>query len=456
LSTHPATQQFAAHVNPSLVRLLGALGYGRVFTRASGTKLWDSEGHEYLDGLAGLGTASVGHNPPKLLEHLREILAEDAPGVVHAGIGIHTAELAAKLARLAAPLTRCMFATSGSDAIDLAMKLARAATKKKGIIYCKGAFHGMGIGPLSIMGFGRQRDPYEPLLPECYEIDFDDLPALDRALKEHKAGAFFVQPVQAEAGIIVPRRDYLSEAQALCTKHGTLLVLDDAQTGLGRTGAMFSHQLKPAFVPDILVLGESLGGGLVPISATLTTPDVHDRAYGRVDRFAHQGSTFGGWTLGCRVGLATLRMIDEDHLADAARLRGDQLVERLRDEVADHPFVRRVSGRGLLVGLELGPTIPRSSGLLARILPGLVDLVSKRVFGQWLAVRLLEHGILCQPASQQWNVLRISPPLTISEPEVDQIVDSIVAVLKEYTELRPLLTDVGQRLGTQLLSGGSF
>jgi len=215
---------------------------------------------------------------------------------------------------------------------------------------------------------------------------------------------------------------------------------------------MFAWQTE-GFVPDILVIGEALGGGLVPISAIVMTPELHDRAYGRLDRFDLHGSTFSGWALGCRIAIATLRILEEDRLAEAARERGEQLIERLRDEVANHPFVRAVRGRGLLVGLELGITMPKSSGLLSRILPGLVDIVSRRVFGQWLAVRLLEHGILCQPASFQWNVLKIEPPLTITAPEVDQIIDSIVAVLKEYTEIRPLLTDVGSRLGSQLLSG---
>jgi putrescine aminotransferase len=447
---------FAAHVNPGLVKLLGAIGSGRIYTRALGTKLWDSDGNEYLDAVAALGTTNLGHNPPKVLAQLRDMFGEDAPSLLPGTVSIPAATLAAHLARLTAPLTRCVFAQSGSEAIDVAIKIARAATKRKALLYCKGGSHGSGIGSLSISSSVRQRAPYEPLLAECHETEFDDLAALDRALEEHRPAALVVEPIQVEAGIVVPRPDYLAEARALCNKHGAILVLDEVQTGLGRTGTMFAYEETPRSHPDILVLGESLGGGLVPMAATLTTPELHERAFGRVDRFDHQGSPLGAFTLGCRVALATLRTIEEDRLAEAAKARGEQLIERLRDEVANHPFVRRVTGRGLLVGVELGPTIPKSSGILSRILPGLVDIVSRRVFGQWLAVRLLEHGILCQPASQQWNVLRLSPPLTISAPEIDQIVDSIVAVLKEYTELRPLLTDVGQRLGAQILSGKGF
>jgi len=230
-------------------------------------------------------------------------------------------------------------------------------------------------------------------------------------------------------------------------------VLDEVQTGLGRCGTTFAYEGE-GFVPDVLVLGKALGGGLVPISAAVTTADVHDRAYGRMDRFDLHGATFSGWTLGCRVARASLAILAEEHLADAARERGDQLGERLRDALAAHPFVREVRGRGLVIGIELGPT--RQSGFFGRLLPGVVDLVSKRIFGQWLALRLLEKGVVAQPASQQWNVLKLEPPLTVSEAEIDRVVGAVVAVLGEYKDLKKLLADVGQRFGQQMLSGWSF
>ncbi len=452
-SSHAGAQKFAAHVNPSFVRLLGAFGYGRVYERAQGTRIWDAEGREYLDFLGSFGASSLGHNPPELLERMRAMLSDDAPPLVHTGIGVHAAELGAAIAKLTAPLTRCLFATGGGEAVEAAMKLARAATKRKAILYCKGGCHGTTLGTLSIMGSGRLRDPFEPLVPQCFEVPFDDLPALERALVDAKPAAFVVEPIQAEAGVIVPKQDYLRAAHELCKKHGALLVLDEVQTGLGRTGTMFAYE-QEGFVPDVLVLGKALGGGMVPVSAAVTTPEIHDRAYGRFDRFDLHGSTFSGWTLGCRVAIATLALIEEQGLAAAARARGEQLVERLRDAIGSHPFVKGVRGRGLLVAIELGPT--KGSGLLGRLLPGVVDVLSKRVFGQWLALRLLERGVLAQPASQQWNVLKLSPPLTVTEEEIDRVVATIADVLAEYTELRPLLTDVGQRLGTQFLSGWSF
>jgi putrescine aminotransferase len=450
---HPASQNYAAHVNPAFVKLLGALRYGRVFVRAKGSSLFDSDGNEYLDFLAAFGTMNLGHNPPKLLDRVKEMLSDDAPNVLHVGVPVHAGELAADIAKLTTPLTRVLFSTGGGEAVESAIKLARASTRRKAILYCKGGFHGTGLGVLSIMGSGHFRDPFEPLIPECYEVPFDDLGELEKALSEKKAAAFVVEPIQAEAGVVVPKRDYLREAHALCKKFGTLFVLDEVQTGLGRCGSMFAYQ-REGFVPDVLVLGKALGGGLVPVSAAITTPDIHDRAYGRMDRFDLHGATFSGWALGCRVARATLAILAEDHLVENAQERGEQLGERLRDALGDHPFVREVRGRGLLVGIELGPT--KQGGLLGRLLPGFVDIVSKRVFGQWLALRLLEKGVVAQPASQQWNVLKLEPPLTVTEAEIDRVVDAVVGILAEYRDMKKLLADVGQRFGSQLLSGWSF
>jgi putrescine aminotransferase len=209
-----AAERYAEHVNPALVRLLGALRQGRVFVRAKGTSLFDAEGAEYLDCVAGGGAVTLGHNPDALLERVHEMLREDAPSVVH-GVAVDAANLASILAELTSPLTRVLFSLTRSEAVESAMKLARAATKRKPILYCKGGFHGTGLGALSILGSGRLRDPFEPLVGECYEIPFDDLAALAKALGERKHAAFVVEPIQAEAGVVLPLQDDLREARGL-------------------------------------------------------------------------------------------------------------------------------------------------------------------------------------------------------------------------------------------------
>jgi putrescine aminotransferase len=454
VNPHPAVQQYAEHVSPALVKLLGAFGYGRVFVRAKGTTLVDHEGREYLDFLAGFGAVNLGHNHPRLRDALRDALDDDLPNLVHTGVQADAAGLAAELASRAAPLSICLFSSSGAEAVEAGLKLARAATRRPAIVYCKNGYHGLSLGTLSVAGTARMRAPFEPLIPECVEIPFGDLDALDDALSRRKAGAFLVEPIQAEGGVILPPPDYLRRAQERCHKRGALLVLDEVQTGFGRAGTMFAYQ-QEGFTPDILVLGKALGGSLVPISATLTTREINDRAYGTPDRFDLHGSTYAGNAFACRAALATLRILDDERLVEAAAARGQRLLTGLQNALAKHPFVRDIRGRGLLVALELGPKID-GGGLLARFAPGLVDLVSKRVFGQWLALRLLEVGILAQPATQQWNVLKLEPPLTVSDAEIDRAVAAIAQILGEYRDLLPLVRDVGKRLGKQLEGGWQF
>ncbi len=451
MSEHPAVALYAEHMNPAFVKLLGTFGYGRVFVRAKDTRLWDHEGREYLDFLAGFGATSLGHNHPRLRRALSAFLLDDAPNLVHVGPQPEAAELAAALAARAGPLRMCMFSSSGAEAVETALKLARAATRRAGIVYCGSSYHGLTLGTLSVAGVARMRSPFAPLLPDCVEVPFGDLAALTRAVTR-KVGAFVVEPILGEGGVILPPDGYLERAGEICRKQGALLVLDEVQTGLGRAGTLFAYQGE-GVVPDVLVLGKALGGSLVPISATLTTQELHERAFGTPERFDLHGSTYAGNALACRAALETLRIVDDDRLCQASAERGRRLLAGLRRELLGHPLVRDVRGRGLLVGVDLGPT---DRGVLNRVAPGMVDSVSRKVFGQWLALRLLEAGVVAQPASQRWNVLKLTPPLTVTDADVDRVVAAVSGILGEYRDLAPLLRDVGKRLGKQFQGGWSF
>jgi putrescine aminotransferase len=215
---------------------------------------------------------------------------------------------------------------------------------------------------------------------------------------------------------------------------------------------MFVFQ-QEGFVPDVLVLGKALGGSITPISATMASRDLVDRAYGSVERFDLHSSTFAGNSFGCAAALETLAIVEDEHLAERARTMGDELISALKKRLAGHPFVREIRGRGLLIGVELGPT---QTGIVSRLAPGLVRLVAKRVLGQWLSVRLLERGILAQPAAQEWDVLKLEPPLIVQQAELTRVVDEVGAILDEYRELPALLSDVTARLGAQLIDGWRF
>jgi putrescine aminotransferase len=437
---------YARHVDPALVKLLGVFGYGRVFVRAEGTRLWDREGREYLDFLAGFGSTNLGHNHPRILRRIREFLDASPVNLSHTGPAPLAAELAARLAEAAGPpFEIALFSNSGAEAVEEGLKLARAATGRPEFLACEGGFHGKSLGTVSVGSDPRARRSLAPLLAGCSSVPFGDLAALERALAPRKAAAFLVEPVQCEGGVRFPPPGYLRAARDACEAAGTVLVLDEVQTGLARTGALFAFQSE-GFVPDVLVLAKSLGGGLVAAGATLVTPALFERAYGRLDRFDLHGSTFAGNALACAAALETLEVLRDEGLAENSRVLGDRMLAGLRAGLAGHPFVKEVRGRGLLAGVELGPTWTGPAGRLA---PGLVRLASRHVFGQWAALRMLERGVVCQPASIAWNVLRLEPPLTVRAEEVDRAVAALVGVLGEYRSLAALLADAAKRIAGQ-------
>ena len=450
---HPVTQAYARHVNPSFVQLLGVLGYGRVFQRAQDVWVWDSEGRRYLDCLGAFGSVNLGHNHPRLIARLHELLDAQAFHFCLAGPAAGAAALAEGLARrLSPPLEISLFASSGAEAVEAGLKLARAATGRRDFVACEGAFHGTTLGTLSLMGSARVREPFEPLLAGCHRVPFGDLDALARALRQHRPAAFVVEPLQGEGGVNLPPPGYLREAQALCTAHGTLLVLDEIQTGLGRTGTLFAHQAE-GMVPDVLCLAKALSGGIVPVSVAVTSRAWFDKAYGRTDRFDLHSSTFQGNAMSCAAGLKVLEILEEDGLVARSAERGAQLLQGLTRRLHGHPLVQAVRGRGLMVGIEFGPT---GSGWLDKLAPGLVGKVAELVFGQWVAVKMLEAGVLCQPCASRWNVLRLAPPLSIGAAEIEQVVDTVGEVLDAYRGVAPIVTDVSRRIGSQWGKGWQF
>ncbi|MES2017980.1 MAG: aspartate aminotransferase family protein [Pseudomonadota bacterium] len=452
-SEHPVSVTYAKHVNPSFMQLLGVFGFGRVFTRASDVWIWDSEGRRYLDCLAGFGAVNLGHNHPKLIARLHQLLDEQVLHFCHTGPAAGAAALAEALAkRLAAPLEISLFASSGAEAVEAGLKLARAATGRSALLSCDGGFHGTTLGTLSVMGTARMRTPFEPLLADCHRVPFGDLDALEQALKAHKPAAFLLEPLQAEGGVVLAPPGYLRAAQALCTARGTVLVLDEIQTGLGRTGTLFAHQAED-FVPDVLCLAKGLSGGLAAVSVALTSRALFDKAYGSGGRFDLHSSTFQGNAFSCAAALRTLELVDEEHLVARSAERGAQLLDGLRERLRGHPLVKDIRGRGLLVGIEFGPT---GSSWLDKLAPALVGKVSESMFGQWVAVKMLEAGILCQPASSCWNVLRLEPPLTIAAEEIASTVETIGVILDEYRSIAPIVADVTRRAGSQWRDGWRF
>jgi putrescine aminotransferase len=412
-----------------LVALGAKSGFTKTFVRGEGTSLWDETGEEFLDFVAGFGSLNLGHNHPAVARAVSKALASQAPGFAQSAVNPFAAALAENLIAIApASLEMAFFANSGSEAVEAAIKLARAATERSGIVYCERSYHGKTLGSLSVTGNPRYQRPFAPLLPDCASVPFGDLESLRAALLTRRYAAFIVEPIQAEGGMHLPPTGYLRAAQELCRGFGTLLIVDEVQTGLGRTGELFACEADD-IEPDIMTLAKSLGGGLMPIGAMLARRNLWHKAYGTVHTFALHTSTFGGGSLACAAGLAALATIADQRLVHNARERGKQLLAGL-DQLCDkHSTLRAIRGRGLLLGAEFN-SVPASmiehfkhydpSGLLPYLVPEADEAFANLGATYVMQTLLADHRIYTQVCRSNPRVLRIQPPLTITAEEVDR------------------------------------
>jgi putrescine aminotransferase len=380
-------------------------------------------------------------------------MQREAPGFAQSAINPLAARLAEELVAVTPEgLEMVFFSNSGTEAVEAALKLARLSSGRVGLLHCDRSYHGKSLGSLSVTGNPNYQKPFGPLLADCASVPFGDLAALERELATRKFACFIVEPIQAEAGIYVPPREYLPEAERLCRKYGTLLVVDEVQTGMGRTGSMFAVD-SLGVRPDIMTLAKSLVGGLVPIGATIARRDLWLKAYGSVDRFALHTSTFGGGSLACTAGLATLRVLREEKLLERCRARSQRLLEGLRVLVEryKHDPLEEVRGEGLLIGLEFSPLLPPiaahyrasdNTGLLKYIMRdfnGVLDTVPTLYAMQAL---LNVYGIYSQVARSNPFVLRIQPPLTIEDEQIDQLLAALDIIAPDLADTAMIVESI--------------
>jgi acetylornithine/succinyldiaminopimelate/putrescine aminotransferase/predicted amino acid dehydrogenase len=445
--------RFRRHVNPPLADFYAAHGIDHVFTRASGCTLTTPDGTDYLDFVAGYGCLNLGHNHPVVLDRLRGFLDAAAPTFVqYVSMPVHTAELAERLCAIApGAMARAFFSNSGAEAVEAALKLARAATGRTRLVYADNSYHGKTLGALSVTGRARHRQPFTPLVPDCVGVPYGDPAALAAALDG--AAAFIVEPVLGEGGVILPPPGYLPEAQRLCRQAGAVFIVDEIQTGLGRTGAMFACEHEQVR-PDVLCLAKSLSGGLVPVAATLASAQVWDAAYGSTSRSILHTSTFGGGNLAAAAGLATLDVLAAEDLPARARDLGAHLRTSLREACAPYSFVTDVRGVGLMNAIafdadltgafaalteELLTRLPGDLHAVTRWLPDEVTAALRTAgrtieasLGDLLCLRLIsalarDHRILTFLTANSNRVLRIQPPLVLSHAEADRFVAAVEA-----------------------------
>ena len=423
----PQNQElYRNHVNPQWVRLLELLRMNVRYSRCSGTRLYADDGRVFLDFLSGYCVHNTGHNHLRVVAALERELQRSGPAMVQSNVADLAGDLAAQLCRNAGGgLNKVFFCSSGSEGIEAAIKFARARTRRSGLLYANGAFHGLTTGALSLMGDPFWRDRFGPLLPDCEALPFGDLHALRSKLAGKRFAALVLEPVQGEAGICLPPEHYLAEAQELCRRYGTLLVLDEVQTGLGRTGKFLAAH-HYGVEPDIVVLAKALSGGLVPVGAVLMTDPVYDAVYDSLKRSIVHTSTYSENALAMRAGLATLEVVQQEDLAARAESLGHYLREGLRQALAGYEMVKEVRGLGLFCGIEF--TGPKQLKLRAAF--EAFRAIHAGLFGQVVVMNLFERGVLTQMCGNNFMVLKVAPPLIVTHEEADQFVSAIAKVVE--------------------------
>ena len=419
---------YADRVNPQWVRLLNVLQMNERYERCLGAELFTAGGRRILDFNSGYCVHNAGHNHPEIIAAVKDEMDKCGPGMLQS----HVPELAAMLAdrlieRAGGRLKRVFFSNSGSEAVDAAIKFARAATGRDGLLYCERGFHGLTCSTLSLMSEPFWRKGFGPMLPGAEGIPFGSLDALEAKLATKKFAAFIVEPIQSEAGIVLPPEGYLRSAQALCRRYETLFALDEVQTGIYRTGpfvAAHSYGVEP----DLLMLAKALSGGLIPVGATLMSEEVSDSVFTSLGRAYVHATTFGENSLAMRAGLATLDVLERGGWGARAAQLGDAFRSRLSAALASFEMVKEVRGAGMLTGIEFQPP----SQLKLRAGFEAFRRINTGMFGQALVMRLFrDKNILTQVCGNNFMVLKAAPPLIATESQLDEFVAAVRAVVQD-------------------------
>ncbi len=439
-------QLHSRYLNHQLPRMLHAIGFDKIYTGASGAYLYDDQGNEYLDMLAGFGVFALGRHHPVVRRAMHDVLDAGLADLTQFDAPPLAGVLAERLLAKTPHLDRVYFGNSGTEAVEAALKFARYATGRRRIIYCDHAFHGLTTGSLSVNGAEEFRKGFNPLLPDT-AVPFGDLDALERELRKGDVAGFLIEPIQGK-GVAVAPPGFLVAAQELVHRHKAMLIADEVQTGIGRTGDFFAYQHDGAR-PDIVAAAKALSGGYVPVGATMTRSDVFEKVYSSIDRVLVHDSTFGSNAQAMAAGLATLYVFEqEDVVANAGRV-GEQLQSRLAVLADKYEMVSDVRGRGLMVGIEFD----RPSSWKLR--PAWMALQSARkgLFAQTVVHALFhKHRILTQVSGDHLEVIKLIPPLTIGEREVDRFVDAFADVMDEAHSGGGLIWDFGKTLIKQAVA----
>ena len=428
-----AVEMFRNHINPGLVALLEIGEYTAINPQsAKGAVITSTEGKEILDFVSSYGALNFGHNHPRIIQAIQEIQNQQRVDLSKELLSPYTAFLAHNLSLLLpGDLSKVYFCNSGTEAVEAALKLASRCFKGKRpiFLYADNSLHGKTIGALSVTGSDRLRE-FFPTLPAqsmTYGKSAELKQLLEKNTKngEQQVAAVILEPIQGEAGIIIPPKNYLREVRELCDKFGVLLILDEIQTGMGRTGSFLACE-QEGIVPDIVAMAKSLGGGVATIGATISTTKVFKTAYENPHDCLVQTSTFGGRATSCAAAMAALEVLQEENLINNTIERGEQLLTGLNSLQKKYPeWIKAVRGRGLMVGIEFNVDVINQAKYLPLKLPGLKSVLREHLPGMVAAALLKQHGILGTLMLNNRAVLRVYPPLIITKKQIDYFLDSL-------------------------------
>jgi ornithine--oxo-acid transaminase len=433
------------YLKPHLSRMLHVIGFDKVYVKGEGGYLWDAEGNRYTDFLTGFGVFGMGRNHPVIRKALHDMLDAELADLVQFDCALLPGLLAEKLLAKAPGLDRAYFCNGGTEAVETALKFARYATGKRRVLYCDHAFHGLTLGSLSVNGSAEFRRGFDPLLPDgC--IPLGDLDALARELRKGDVAALLIEPIQGK-GVHISPPGFLAAAANLLHEHGAVLICDEIQSGLGRTGRFFAYQHEDV-QPDIVTVAKALSGGFIPIGATLAKDWIFQKVYSSMDRTFVHDSTFGHNAPAMTAGLAALSVIDDENLVENAERTGAALMGALTEMVDTYELLGEVRGRGLMIGLEFGK--PKS--LKLRTGWNMLQAARHGLFAQMIVVFMFRrHRILTQVAADHDEVIKLLPTLTIGDTEIKLFCDAFADVMDDASRGSGLMWDFGRTLIKQAI-----
>ena len=402
-------EKYEKYLNPAVARLFRFMGLASVETKAEGWIITDSDGREFIDCLGGYGMFCLGHRHPKIVEAGKGAL-DTIPMCGEILFNRPMADLAERLAEITpGNLQYSFFVNSGTEAVEGALKIARLATGRKKYIAAQNAFHGKTYGSLTATGRDLFRKPFEPLLQNFTHVEFGNIAAMEAAIDTDTA-AVILEPVQGEGGIIVPPAGYLTAVRNLCDKYGVLMIADEVQTGIGRTGKWFAVDHE-GVTPDIMALAKALGGGIMPIGSFTATPEVWS---GLIESPFLHTSTFGGNQMACVAGIATLKVIEEEDLLNRGAAAGAYLKKGLEEIQKDYPLViKEVRGLGMMIGIEL----------------------TKEGAGGMLMSLMIDSNILIAYTLNNPKVIRMEPPLIMPIEVIDQVLAAFRKAIQQTNDV---------------------